>query len=563
MLRMALHWQILITMILGAVAGIVLNTTAGEYRTDDLIEVKQGAIQLHGMSKAASYNDGTAWFNDTPSRVMIQFNELAEAQSSDDETAKYTTRRVVVRSPMDRSELDVSLWPNPPPQADATADIVTTSVPTVGKLKGKDPAAYALFQLYGRSWGRTVGDYSKKIGDLFLRLLKMVSIPLIITSLMTGVTGLGKTERLGKMFSRTLSYYIVTSLLAIITGLVMVNLIQPGVQMTEPAAGTEVAAPVEDGAAKDGTPAAEGKNRTAQGGVAKKPRKGKSLGTVLFEQLENLIPGNPFKAVAGGGFLSIISFTLFFGVCTLLVGGKTADTIRDLSEAGFGVMMKMTMAIIHLAPIGVLFLMLSATASQGIGVFQSLGFYMLTVACALAFHSMITMPLILKFVAGVSPTMYARAMSPALLTAFSSASSNATLPLTLTCCEQRAGIDNRTSSFVLPLGATVNMDGTALYEVVAVLFIAQFSGIELSITQQIIVAFTALLASIGAAGIPHAGLVMMVIILQAVGLPTESQGLIIAVDRVLDMCRTSVNVWSDSCGCAVVDRLEGKSEAVA
>lgn len=541
MLRLALHWQILITMVIGAVAGIVLNNSAGTSTTQ--AKVQAGAIQLHGMSKEAEYNDGTAWFDDNPSRVLIQFNERAAGEG---QQGKYKTRRVIVRSPMDRTPINPKLWPQPPPQLDPGAEIEVAEVPTIGDLKKADPAAYALFQLYGRSWGRLVGDYSKMIGDLFLLMLKMVSIPLIITSLLTGVTGLGQTERLGKMFSRTLAYYVTTSMLAIVTGLLMVNLIRPGVQHAPPAAAANQQAAVAE-----------------EEEAAEKPHKGKGLGTVLFEQVENLIPGNPFKAIASGGFLSIISFTLLFGVFTILVGGRHAELIREMSEAGFAVMMKMTMAIIHLAPIGVLFLMLSATASQGIGVFQSLGFYMLTVACALAFHAMITMPLILQLVARVNPAMYARAMSPALLTAFSSASSNATLPLTLTCCEQRAGISNRTSSFVLPLGATVNMDGTALYEVVAVLFIAQFSGIELTLVQQIIVAITALLASIGAAGIPHAGLVMMVIILQAVGLPTESQGLIIAVDRVLDMCRTSVNVWSDSCGCAVVDRLEGPREVEA
>jgi Na+/H+-dicarboxylate symporter len=182
---------------------------------------------------------------------------------------------------------------------------------------------------------------------------------------------------------------------------------------------------------------------------------------------------------------------------------------------------------------------------------------MLTVACALAFHAMITLPMIVKFVARRDPMEFAKAMSPALLTAFSSASSNGTLPLTLASVEDRAGVSNRVSSFVLPLGATINMDGTALYEAVAVLFIAQlYHGHNLPITEQILVAFTALLASVGAAGIPHAGLVMMVIILQAVKLPVEMQGIIIAVDRVLDMCRTSVNVWSDSCGCAVIAHYE-------
>ena len=185
---------------------------------------------------------------------------------------------------------------------------------------------------------------------------------------------------------------------------------------------------------------------------------------------------------------------------------------------------------------------------------------MLTVFLALAFHSVVTLPIIVKLFGKRSPLEFARNMSPALLTAFSTASSNATLPLTMNCVEKRAGVSNKTSSFVLPLGATINMDGTALYEVVAVLFIAQATNYDLTFAQQIIVAFTALIASVGAAGIPHAGLVMMAIVLQAVGLPLEAQGVIIAVDRVLDMCRTSVNVWSDSCGCVVVEA--GATDAV-
>jgi Na+/H+-dicarboxylate symporter len=319
-------------------------------------------------------------------------------------------------------------------------------------------------------------------------------------------------------------------MLAIVIGLSMVNIIQPGVQngAGQPAAVVDVG----------------------------RQHAGKSLVVVLFEQLLNMIPENPIAAVASGDFLSIIAFSLMFGVCTIWVGGKPAEVIRELFDAAFHVMMRLTMVIIELAPIGVFFLMLSATATQGAGVFGTLGWYMLTVACALLIHALIVLPAILHFVAKRNPARYAQAMSPALLTAFSSASSNGTLPLTMTCVEERAQISNRVGSFVLPLGATINMDGTALYEVVAVMFIAQYSGIDLPMSDQIVVALTALLASIGAAGIPHAGLVMMIIILQAVGLPTESQGLVIAVDRVLDMLRTSVNVWSDCCGCAVVSRYE-------
>ena len=185
-----------------------------------------------------------------------------------------------------------------------------------------------------------------------------------------------------------------------------------------------------------------------------------------------------------------------------------------------------------------------------------MGVLMLTVVLALAFHAFITLPLLLKFLGRRSPWEFFKSMQPALLTAFSTASSNGTLPLTLTSIEKRAGISNRVSSFVLPLGATINMDGTALYEAVAVLFIAQAMGMDLGLAQQAAVAFTALLASIGAAGIPHAGTVMMVIVLGAVGLPIDAVGLILAVDRILDMCRTSINVWSDSTACAVVARFE-------
>jgi len=511
---MALHWQILITMTLGAALGLTLNATSGRQQAALTAEYRAGSVQLVGMAEAIRVEAGRIWSLDTSERILIQI-----------ESDSRPTRRLVVGDKrFVQRQLD-SLgepWPEVAPDGDdgvaAGADIVRTVVPTLSKLKTHDPTAYAVFRQNGRSLARTVGDLAKILGDLFLRMLKMISVPLIVASLLSGITGLGRAERLGKMFGRTLLYYLSTSMLAIVIGLLMVNLINPGVT-----AGDQEVQVV--GAAQ---------------------QHGKGLAVVLFEQLQNMIPPNPFEAVASGKFLSIIAFTIAIGVCTILVGGTVAEKVNELVDAAFQVMMKFTMLIIRLAPIGVFFLMLSVTATQGAGIFSTLGWYMLTVACALILH----------FVAKRSPLEFAKAMSPALLTAFSSASSNGTLPLTLTCVEQRAKVSNRVSSFVLPLGATINMDGTALYEVVAVLFIAQMSGVDLSLTQQIIVAFTALLASIGAAGIPHAGLVMMVIILQAVGLPTESQGLIIAVDRVLDMCRTSVNVWSDSCGCAVVSRFE-------
>ena len=422
-------------------------------------------------------------------------------------------------------------------KADPDSKELGATVSTTFKVKSAKelPASWQQFHKeHGGGWRRRMTGIAKYIGDLFLRLLKMITVPLIVTSLITGVAGLGGTERFGAMFGRTLLYYFATSILAITTGLIIVNIVQPGIGAELPG-GTEQVLAGED----------------------------QSLTGVLLGLVENMIPTNPFGAIAASQFLSIITFSILFGVFIIKVGGKTADTLRDFFEASFQVMMRLTMAIIALAPIGVLAFMTYATASQGLQIFLTLAWYMLAVFLALVVHAMITLPLIVKFVAKRSPVEFFKAMTPALMTAFSTASSNGTLPLTMTQVEQKAGISNRVSSFVLPLGATINMDGTALYEAVAVLFIAQAFGGNITVGEQIVVAITALLASVGAAGIPHAGLVMMAIVLQAVNLPLEAQGVIIAVDRVLDMCRTSVNVWSDSCGCAVIARFDEGGETSA
>lgn len=407
------------------------------------------------------------------------------------------------------------------------------SVRNLGVLRETDSVAADLYVKFGRSTAKELGEWFKRIGGLFLRMLQMVAVPLIVTSLLTGILGLGRADEVGRMFLRTITYYVSTSFLAIVTGLLVVNIIRPGLQDAPPAA-------VADVESVD------------------------SLGEVLFNQLQAIIPANPLAALTAPNFLSIIAFTIAFGIFTVRVGGSTNERIQQIASAGFDVMMAMTMAIIRLAPIGVLFLIAYVTATQGIEVIQALGWYFLSVSSALAIHAVVTMPLILWFIAKRNPLEFARALSPALLTAFSSASSNATLPLTLNNIEKRAGISNKTGSFVLPLGATINMDGTALYEAVAALFIAQlYYGINLPLDQQILVAITALLASVGAAGIPHAGLIMMVIILQVLGLPLEMQGVILAVDRLLDMGRTAVNVWGDACGCAVVDRFESTDPEAA
>ena len=492
MLKLALHWQILIGMLAGAAIGVGLNIGAGLSRVviEDWLPAGVAAVEIDYSADQTTIRRRAA---DGAQEVFV-IGPAAEAADANAGAEVFGG------------------WPEFRRQEPALADLYETS--------GQSPA---------RAWG----ERFRRLGGLFLRLLKMVAVPLIITSLASGVLVLGGTGSIGRMFSRTLGYYFATSLLAIVTGLVVVNIVRPGLR----GGGLPVAA-----AEAAGAPAA------AQG-----------LGDVLFAQVEAMIPENPFAAVVEPNFLSIIAFTIAFSIFAMLVGGEVAAAVRRAAETGFAVMMAMTTAIIRLAPLGVFFLVAYVTATQGLDVFRSLAWYMLAVAIALAFHAAVTLPAIVWLVSRRSPAAFAQAMSPALLTAFSSASSNGTLPLTLSCVEHRAGIRNRTASFVLPLGATINMDGTALYEAVAVLFIAQLHfGENLPLVQQVVVCVTALLASVGAAGIPHAGLVMMAIILQAVGLPAESQGIILAVDRVLDMMRTAVNVWSDSCGCAVVDAWEDR-----
>ena len=373
------------------------------------------------------------------------------------------------------------------------------------------------------------------LGDLFLRLLKMLVVPLITFSIVAGVTGVGTLKGVGKLGLKTVIYYMATSTAAILVGLVLANLIHPGDASLRDLIGT------------------------APGDLA-------SSSPSLLQLLFRLVPDNPVEAMVfsdddptrGPNILGMIFFALLFSLGVLALGDERRKKMSDLFDSLFAVMMKVTDWIIRTAPVGVFALLARVVGTTGFDVFEALGWYMVTVLIALSVHAFGTLPLICLLVARRNPWRYARALSPALATAFSAASSNAALPLTIESTQRRAGISKRTVSFVLPLGATVNMDGTALYECIAVMFIAQCYGVELGLVQQLMVVLTALLASVGAAGIPHSGLVMMGIVLGAVGLPLEGVGMILAVDRILDMCRTTVNVFSDSVGAAVVDRLEGE-----
>ena len=370
--------------------------------------------------------------------------------------------------------------------------------------------------------------YISWMGDMFMRALKMVIIPLILTSIISGIVNIGSLEKLGKIGLKTISYYLVTSVFAIVTGLFMVNLLKPG-----------------EGADLGFVSEVEGL------ALAKE-----SFGQTLI----NIIPTNVVQAMAENQMLSVIFFAILVGLFITKISKKHKKLYIKIFNGGFDLMMKITEFVIKFTPFGVFGIVAFQVAQQKdlTEVAGRLGLYMVAVILALIVHSCITLPIILKIVGKINPFLHIRAMLVPLLTAFSTSSSSATLPLTMEAVEHKAGASNKITSFVLPLGATINMDGTALYECIAAIFIAQAYGIDLSFGEQIIVVITALLASIGAAGIPMAGLVMITVILSAVNLPLEGVGLILAVDRILDMFRTSVNVWSDSCGTVVIAKSEGE-----
>ena len=283
-----------------------------------------------------------------------------------------------------------------------------------------------------------------------------------------------------------------------------------------------------------------------------------SLGDILIK----IIPDNIFSAMSDNGqMLSIIFFALLFGFFITRVNDRSKQLLTDFFSAVFDVIMKLTMWIIKFTPLGIFGLVAEKIAAVDdlLVLMQSMGLYMLVVMIGLAIHTIITLPLITKYIGKANPWKHLQAMRIPLITAWSTSSSNATLPLTIQAVEDNSGVSKKVANFTLPLGATINMDGTALYECVAVMFIDQAYGFDMSFGQQVLIVVTALLASIGAAGIPMAGLIMITIILTVVGLPLEGIGLILAVDRILDMFRTATNVWSDSCGAVVIARSEGET----
>jgi proton glutamate symport protein len=395
-----------------------------------------------------------------------------------------------------------------------------------------------------RQWlGVSFYDVFNFIGTLFLNALKMIIVPLVMSSIIVGVAGLGNNDNLGRLSTKTLSFYMLTSLLSITVGLILVNLMMPGVVDGE-AAGSRLNLSSPDAV-------------SAQ--LAQVEGRGAGDITAVFLRM---VPPNIVKAASDGQMLGLIFFSLLFGVFMTRITREFSQTMLSFWNGVYETMMAVTLFIMKFAPIGVFGLVAKTVAATGFDAFQPLLVFFVTVMLALAVHVFVSLSTIL-WLAGINPLTHYRAMLPALLTAFSTASSSGTLPVTIECVEKNAGVSNRTSSFVLPLGATINMDGTALYECVAAMFIAQAYGLDLSLGTQFIIVLVALLTSIGVAGIPAASLVAITVILGVIGLPLEGIGMLLVTDRILDMLRTAVNVFSDSCAAVVIARSEGEKQVLA
>ena len=383
-------------------------------------------------------------------------------------------------------------------------------------------------------------------GDLFMRALKMLIVPLIVTSVIAGITNLKGVKGFARLGGKTAAFYICSSAAAILIGLFMVNLLKPGLVDGKP---NKVIAQAIDSS----------RENASEADLAKIAKADDQDNSAMFEVFRSMLPENVLSAATNNGqMLGVIVFSILFAVALTRISGDEMQTMRYFFKSANDAMIILTGWIMALAPIGVYALILPVIYETGLSLFASLGKYFMTVLAALMIHLFLVLPLILKYVGKINPLQHFKNMWSALMLAFSTASSAGTLPVTMRCIEDRAKVPKRVSSFTLPLGATVNMDGTALYECVAVIFVAQVMGVELSIMNQFFIVVAALLTSIGVAGVPSASLVAILLILKTSGIGNADAAalILLAVDRPLDMLRTSVNVFSDSCAAVVVAKSE-------
>ena len=376
--------------------------------------------------------------------------------------------------------------------------------------------------------GYFLGGILKVLGDVFVRSLKLLVVPLVFVSLVCGTAAMDDVRKLGGIGLKTLGLYLTTTCIAISMGLTIASIVGPGQGMT-------IDAPVAY-EAKEAPP--------------------------FVEVLINIFPTNPIQAMAEGNMLQIIVFAILFGVALVLAGErgqKVLGLFNDLNE----VIMKLVVVLMLFAPVGVFAKITVVFADLGLEAIQKLGLYFLLVVIVLLIHGLVVYPMFLSLFAKLNPLQFLKKFRNVQLFAFSTASSNATIPVTMRAVEERLGVDNKVASFTVPLGATINMDGTAIMQGVATIFIANIAGVDLSMTQLLLVIVSATLASIGTAGVPGVGLITLAMVLEQAGLPIEYIGLIVGIDRLLDMVRTAVNVTGDAVVTCIVAKGEGQLDSTA
>lgn len=489
-MKIKLHTQIVIALILGAVFGSIFHINQNE------IEVKSadGKFNIENWSEISFLNQDSilkSFDSNSQLAVIKYFNSIKDKKL--------------------RQNLKVEIK-----YADREKESIG-NIKEIGKVS-------------------TIGVMLKPIGDIFIRLLTMIAVPLVLSSLIVGAASLSDLKHIAKIGGKTIGFYAMTAVIAISIGLACANIIQPGKFMPE-----------------------ETKERlleTYQDDAMSKIEQNISMDIVDF--LVNIVPKNPFNAIADGNFLQIVFFSILTGIFLSQINDDKSKTVINFFDGVSNAMILLVEKIMYVAPIAVFTLISATVAEFGFSILQTLLLYSLTVIIGLTILTFVEYPLMLKLFTKMNVFKFFKTQRQVIAVAFSTSSSAATLPVTMDICEKKLGVPNKIASFVLPLGTTINMDGTALYQAVAAMFIAQVYGFDLNLTQQLTIVLTAALAAIGTAPVPGIGLIMLIIVLKSVGVPEEGIALIIGVDRLLDMCRTVPNVIADSLACVVIASSEGE-----
>ncbi|MBN2091241.1 dicarboxylate/amino acid:cation symporter [candidate division KSB1 bacterium] len=385
----------------------------------------------------------------------------------------------------------------------------------------------------------TIATAVKPIGTIFIRLLSLIAIPLVLGSLIVGAASLGDVKKVARIGMKTFGYYISTTVIAISIGVVIANVLQPGTRINDESKQLLMA--------------------EYQPDIQKNIEE--TLSVDVVNMLVEMIPTNPFKAIASGEMLQIVFFAVLFGIMLTFIKAEKARPLIHFFDGLSETMIELVQKVMLIAPYAVFALIAATVAAFGFGILQTLIWYFLCVIGAMLIHIIFIYPIYLKIFTPISIREFFRGIRPAQLVAFSTSSSAATLPVNFECCEDNLKVPKSITSFVLPLGATINMDGTALYQGVAAIFIAQIYGFDLSLAQQLTVILTATLASIGTAPVPGVGIIMLIIVLKSIHVPGEGIALILGVDRLLDMCRTVLNITGDATGCVIVSATEARRQA--